>query len=68
MNGTWLLDVKKNKKGELYVELPYALLHTLKWKIGDKITWEQAEENHDSWLLKKIPSKAKKRPSWVARP
>jgi len=35
----YTLTVKKNRKGELYVQLPSKLLKLMGWKIGDDLKW-----------------------------
>lgn len=47
----WLVEVKENSKGELYIELPDELLNQLNWKIGDRIVWKEVKAG---WSIKKI--------------
>ena len=57
MSGTyWVLEVKKNRKGELYIELPPEITKSLGWKIGDRVIWE---ETKNGWIIKKAPIKRK---------
>jgi bifunctional DNA-binding transcriptional regulator/antitoxin component of YhaV-PrlF toxin-antitoxin module len=47
----WTLAVKKNRKGELYVQLPSKLLKLMKWKTGDDLEW--TENKDGSYSLSK---------------
>lgn len=55
-NISWLVEVKENSKGELYIELPDELLNQLKWNIGDRFVWKEIKTG---WTLKKITTKKK---------
>lgn len=57
MNATWVLEVQKNKKNELFVELPPEILNTLGWEVGDRVAWK---ETKDGWTIKKLPIKRKR--------
>lgn len=59
MSGTWLIEVQKNSKGDLYVEFPPDLLKRVGWKPGDRILWEENKELY-GWTLKKAPIKKKR--------
>ena len=54
----YTLKVKKNKEGELYIQLPTKLLKEMGWKIGDSLEW--LENKDGSYTLQKNERKSKK--------
>ena len=54
----YTLKVKKNKEGELYIQLPTKLLKEMGWKIGDPLEW--LENKDGSYTLQRNERKSKK--------
>jgi bifunctional DNA-binding transcriptional regulator/antitoxin component of YhaV-PrlF toxin-antitoxin module len=48
---TWTVDVKENKTGELFIELPPDVLDAAGLKEGDTIEW--IDNKDGTWTLKK---------------
>jgi hypothetical protein len=47
--------VKETEDGELYIELPYELLKTLRWDEDTELVWSASETG--TWILKKKENK-----------
>ena len=51
MSKSWILDVKENEDGELYIDLTDEILEGSGFKIGDTLDW--TDNGDGSWTLKK---------------
>jgi len=53
MSKKFVLDVKENEEGELYIVLPDDVLDELGWVEGDELDY-QYDESNESILITKV--------------